>query len=180
MKKNEEVKDFINLAVLKDEQGRVLMVRRKEEETGNDGSVLRWAFPGGEQCLDETREECVKRKVLSKTGYNIESVKQIDLQTHPQFPVMIVYHLCRLLSLELADNPSESHEIAEMRWVNPNEIRGLITTALNPEVAKELGIQDDKLEDISTRNRKQRKNEKGSKIYKASSYFGGKDKKILN
>ena len=136
----EESKKFINLGVVINERGEVLMIRRAQLEKGKDGSALTWAFPGGKQRFKETREECVKREVLAETGYDTQSIKQIALDFHRQFPVMIVYHLCKLSSPEPVSDPSEPHEVAEIRWVKPAEIKSLITTILNPKVAAELGI----------------------------------------
>jgi len=141
MKKLEEAEDFINLGIVVNDKNEVLMIRRKQKETGKGGAVLEWAFPGGRQRFDETREECVKRKVLARTGYEIEPIRQISLRIHPQFPVMIVYHLCELVLPEPIAKPSEPHEIAEIKWVSPSQIKNLITTILNPDVAKELGIK---------------------------------------
>lgn len=141
MKKFKETEDFINLAVVKNEQGEILMIRREKEETGKDSSVLKWAFPAGKQHLSETREECVKREVLAETGYEIKPIRQISLKMHPQFPVMIVYHLCELVSPKPIAKPNESHEVAEIKWVAPSQIKNLITTTLNPDVAKELRIK---------------------------------------
>jgi len=139
-KKISEAKDFINLGIIINSSGRVLMIRRKKPETGKNNSVLKWAFPGGKQRSDETREECVKREVLAETGYDIRPIKQISLRLHPQIPVMIVYHFCKLASQEPVAGPKESHEVAEIKWVEPEKIKDLITTSLNPGVAKELGI----------------------------------------
>lgn len=136
----DESKKFINLGVVLNEAGEVLMIKRNKVEEGKGGSTLTWAFPGGKQRFSESREECVKREVLAETGYAVEPMKQIDLNFHPQFPVMIVYHLCRLSSPEPVAAPSEPHEVAEVRWVKPADIKGLINTALNPKVAKELEI----------------------------------------
>jgi ADP-ribose pyrophosphatase YjhB (NUDIX family) len=140
MKELEEAEDFINLGIVVDKKRKVLMIKRKEEETGKDGSVLKWAFPGGKQRFDETREDCVRREVLAETGYEIRPIKQISLQKHPQFPVMIVYHLCELVSPNPVAKPSEPHEVAEIKWVDTSQIKNLITTTLNPEVAKELKL----------------------------------------
>lgn len=140
-KKNLEVKDFLNLGVVVNDKGEVLMIRRAKQEVGRDGSVLTWAFPAGKQRLKETRSECVKREVLAETGYDVYSIKEISLRYHPQFPVAIVYHLCKLASPKPVARPKESWEIAEIRWVKPQEIKKLITTDLNPKVARELGIQ---------------------------------------
>jgi len=140
MAENEESKNFINLGVVRNQKGKVLMIKRRKEETGRDGTVLKWAFPAGKQRFDETREECVKREVLAETGYQVNSIRQLAMKIHPQFPIMIVYHLCELVSPQPVAEPSEPHEVAEVKWVKPEQIRKLITTELNPEVAKELGI----------------------------------------
>ncbi len=136
-----EAKDFINLGVVVDDKQRVLMIRRKRKETGNSGAVLEWAFPGGKQRYTETREQCVQREVLDETGYDIESIRQISLRIHPEIPVFIVYHLCRLKSKKPIAKPKEPHEIAEIKWVDTSKIKSLITTTLNSEVAKQLGIK---------------------------------------
>jgi len=117
-----------------------LVIRRRVLEKGSDGSSLQWAFAGGKQQFNETREECVKREVLAETGYDIEPNKQISLRVHPQFPVIIAYHLCFLNSQEPITKPQEPHEIAEIKWVKPEEIKKLFTTDLDPKVANELGI----------------------------------------
>ncbi len=140
LKKNSEAKDFINLGIIINPKNRALMIRRLKTETGKDGSILKWAFPGGKQRFDETREECVKREVLVETGYDIESIRQITIRIHPQISVMIVYHLCRLISPKPIAKPQEPHEVAEIKWVEIKRIKDLITTTLNPEVAKELGV----------------------------------------
>jgi len=138
--KNLEVKDFLNLGIVVNDKGEVLLTRRVKQEKGRNGSVLIWAFPAGKQRLNESRSECVKREVLAETGYDVYSIKEISLRYHPQFPVGIVYHLCKLASPKPVAKPSEPWEIAEIRWVKPQEIKKLITTDLDPKVARELGI----------------------------------------
>lgn len=138
---NSEEKNFINLGIIINEKKEVLMIRRRKKEVGKDGTILEWAFPGGKQRLNETREECVRREILAETGYDVVPVKQIALRFHAQFfPVMIVYHLCRLSSPKPIAEPQEPHEVAEIRWVKPAEIRSFITTSLDPDVARELRI----------------------------------------
>ena len=135
-----EAKDFINLGIVLNKKGKVLIIRRREKEEGKEGAILEWAFPGGKQRFQETREECVKREVLSETGYDIKPIRQISLRIHPQFPVMIVYHLCQLNSRNPIQKPSEPEEIAEIRWVKAKELKNYFTSNLDPKVAKELGI----------------------------------------
>ena len=137
---NLEAEDFLNLGVVVNERGEVLLIRRVKKEVGKNGIVLTWAFPGGKQRLNENRVDCVKREILAETGYSIDSIKEISLRSHPQFPVFIVYHLCRLASQKPVAKPSEPHEVAEIRWVKPEKLKNLITTDLDPKVSRELGL----------------------------------------
>jgi len=135
-----ESKSFIDLGVVLNNKDEVLMIKRKTLEKGKDNSVLEWAFPGGRQKLNETRQESIKRHILSETGYDIQWDRQIDLAFHPEIPVFIAYHLCSLVSADPIAEPQEPHEIAEIKWVKPEDIKKLISTTLNPKVANELGI----------------------------------------
>ncbi len=139
----EEIKEsqrFINLGVVLNDKGEVLMIRRVKEEIGSDGSILRWAFPGGKQRVGESRNECVKREVQAETGYEIEPLSEISLRFHPQFMVMVAYHICRLLHSKQTTEPIEVHEVAEIKWFKPQDIPKLVTTNLGPNVKKELRI----------------------------------------
>jgi len=140
LKPKKESNAFINLGVVLNNKGEVLIIKRKVIEKGSDGSILQWAFPGGRQRLDETREECVKREVLLETGYEIEPIKQISLRVHPQFLVIVAYHLCVLKSQEPVAKPSEPHEIEEISWIKPEKLKELVTTDIDPKVKQELGI----------------------------------------
>ena len=138
---NKEAKDFINLGVVVNKKGEVLMIRRKRKELGRNGAVLEWAFPGGKQRFSESREQCVKREILDETGYDIKPIRQISLRVHPEIPVFIVYHFCRLNSENPVAKPKEPHEIAEIKWVKKEDIKKIITTNLDEKVAKELGLE---------------------------------------
>ena len=141
MSNKEEAKDFINLGVVVNNKNEVLMIRRKNKETGKNGTILEWAFPGGRQRLNENREECVKRNILSETGHDADSIREIVLRVeHIQFPVMVAYHLCRLKSEKPVTKPKEPHEIAEIKWVKKEDIKDLVTTRLDEKVAQELKI----------------------------------------
>src|SRR3989344_7937136 len=108
----EENKEFINLGVAKNKAGEILMIRRAKVEEGKYGAKLIWAFPGGKQRKNETREECAKREILDETGYDVKPVRQISLRVHPQFTLLIAYHLCELNSPEPVKEPIEQHEVA--------------------------------------------------------------------
>jgi ADP-ribose pyrophosphatase YjhB (NUDIX family) len=140
VQKGEESKKFINLGVVLNNKGEVLVIRRVKKEEGEGGSTLEWAFPGGRQRYEEKREDCVKREVCDETGYDVEPIKEISLRVHPQILIMIAYYLCKLKSPDQICEPKEPHEVAEIKWVKKEELQKLFTTDLDPKVAKELGI----------------------------------------
>ena len=84
-----EAKDFINLGIIVNNKDEVLMIRRKDKETGKAGAVLEWAFPGGKQRYAESRKDCVEREVLDETGYSIEWIQEISMRLHPEVMVFI-------------------------------------------------------------------------------------------
>ena len=139
--KKTELEDFLNLGIVRNNRGEILLIRRVKKERGRNGSILTWAFPGGRQRLGETLGESVAREVLTETGYKVKSIKEISARFHPQFPVFIVYHLCKLISPKPVEKGKESYEIAEIKWVKPKEIKNYFTTDFNPEVKKELGLK---------------------------------------
>jgi 8-oxo-dGTP pyrophosphatase MutT (NUDIX family) len=139
--KESEVEDFINLAVVINEKKEVLLIKRVQKEKGKDGAVLTWAFPGGKQRLNESKERCVIREVLAETGYEIKPIMEISSRFHPQFPVFIVYHLCKLVFPDPIAKPKEPHEIGEIRWVKPKEVSKLFTTDIDPKVKEELKLK---------------------------------------
>jgi len=138
--KNTESKSFINLGIVLNSQEEVLLIKRKKLEEGEKGAVLKWAFPGGKQKFEESRKECVEREVLAETGYKVSAIKEISLRVHPEFPVIVVYHLCQLVESEPISDSKEPWEVAEIRWIKPGEIRELITSDLDKKVAEELKI----------------------------------------
>ncbi|MBI2034075.1 MAG: NUDIX hydrolase [Candidatus Liptonbacteria bacterium] len=141
MSEFKESQRFINLGVVLNKKGEVLMIRRTVEETGKNGSILKWAFPGGRQRGNETREECLKREIFAETGYAVAPAHKISLRVHPQFPIVIVYYLCYLASEKPAADPVEPDEVAEIRWVKREDIPNLVTTDLDRGVKKQLGLR---------------------------------------
>jgi mutator protein MutT len=131
---------LVNLAVIINKKGEVLIIKRKKEEVGQDGVVLSWAFPGGRQYENESREECVIREVLEETGYDVKVIRQLSFRIHPQFNTILFYHLCELVSEEQVQEPSESYEIEKIKWVKKEEISQYFTTDIDPKVKRELKL----------------------------------------
>jgi ADP-ribose pyrophosphatase YjhB (NUDIX family) len=52
----------INVGVVLNKNGEVLIKKRRKPEKGEDNSKLTWVFPGGKQEPGETRKERIKKK----------------------------------------------------------------------------------------------------------------------
>ena len=115
-------------SVVLDDQGRVALVRRKDNGL--------WALPGGGMELGESIEDCAVREVKEETGLDVEITGLVGVYTNPHHvmkyddgEVRQQFSLCyrtRLLGGELAfDSEStdiawiERDAIANVRRVNP-------------------------------------------------------------
>jgi 8-oxo-dGTP diphosphatase len=131
---------LVVLGIVKNKKGEVLIIKRKNLEKSDYNTYLSWAFSGGKQRKDESREEAIEREILEETGYSVKAIEQIDLWVHPEFRKIICYFLCELLEENQIQKPKEEEEIEEIKWVKPEELKNYFTSKLNPKVAKLLGI----------------------------------------
>ena len=70
-------------AVIQDEEGRVLFVRRKD-----DG---KWGMPAGALELGESILDCLEREVLEETGLEVVSATPIAIYSEPRFAFTNAY-----------------------------------------------------------------------------------------
>ncbi len=134
--------EHVVLGILKKEE-KVLLVKRKKVEIGTDGSVLLWGFPGGKVNAGETREDAVVREIQEETGYHAQIDNLISKRMHPHFPVKVYYFACSLTqeTPDIVNDPSTE----EIAWIPLSEIQTYLKTELDPEVQKELFINDPSL-----------------------------------
>lgn len=134
-------KDFINIGVVLNKKGEVLIIKRKKIEKTVNGKSFIWSFPGGRQEKNESREERVVKEILLETGYKVRPLKQIHLRVHPDTLAVIAYFLCELESEKQVSEIQEVDEVEEVRWVKPEELKNYFTTDIDPEVKRVLKIE---------------------------------------
>lgn len=106
---------IIGVAVIWNEQGKILIDRRRPE--GLMGGL--WEFPGGKLEPGETVQDCIKREIQEELAIGVEVGDHLITinHTYSQFHVTLnVYH-CRHESGE--PQPIECDEI---RWVTVDEL----------------------------------------------------------
>ncbi len=105
----------IGVAVITDNQGNILIDRRKQE--GLLGGL--WEFPGGKIEPDETVEDCVSREIKEELDIEIEVGSRLITIEHAytHFKVTLNVFNCKYLSGD--PKPLESDEV---KWVTLDEI----------------------------------------------------------
>jgi mutator protein MutT len=105
----------IGVAVIRDRLGRILIDRRRAQDTM--GGL--WEFPGGKIELNETVEECIKREILEELAIDIEVINHLITidHTYTNFRITLFVHHC----LHLSGEP-QAIECDEIRWVTIAEL----------------------------------------------------------
>jgi len=103
-----------------DEDGRILMTKRPE---GKSMAGL-WEFPGGKMEAGETPERALIRELREELGIEVkaECLAPFTFASHgyPELHLLMPLYVCR----KWAGIP-RSVEGQEMRWVRPQDMRGI-------------------------------------------------------
>ncbi len=109
-------------AVIIDDAGRVLVVRR-----GQEPLVGQWSLPGGALELGERLDDGVRREVEEETGLTVEPIEIIEVFDHiayqedsrrVRFHYVLIDYWCRVTGGVLAC----ASDATEVRWARPEEL----------------------------------------------------------
>jgi len=114
-------------AVVLDDQGRVLAVRRRDNG--------HWQPPGGVLELDETITAGLRREVLEETGVVVEPVRLTGVYKNMPLGVVALVFRCRVVS----GSPAPTEESAEVRWLTLDDIARFMTPAFAIRITDALG-----------------------------------------
>jgi 8-oxo-dGTP diphosphatase len=131
---------MIALAIVKNDQDEVLIVKRKKPEKGLGGSELTWVFPGGVVEGTDTPEETCVQEALEETGHYVETLNLINKRKHPQYPVHLHYFECQLTT-DATTQLIDDHEIEQIAWVKIHKLMDHFNSDLDKKVAKFLGLK---------------------------------------
>jgi ADP-ribose pyrophosphatase YjhB (NUDIX family) len=110
-------------AFVLDDQGRVLLIRRTDNEL--------WALPGGGQDFGEYISQTAVRETREEAGIDIEVIGVVGIYTNPNHVVEYSdgevrqqFSIC-FRGRYLDGEPTTSDESSDVRWVAQSELDGL-------------------------------------------------------
>ena len=107
-------------AIVHDDAGRLLVVRR-----GREPAVGRWSIPGGRVELGETDADAVRREVLEETGLHVLVGLHLGTVVRPGTQGMTYDIRDYACSLAINTSPVPGDDAEEVRWVTRAELKGL-------------------------------------------------------
>lgn len=122
---------FIGVAVIWNEQGKILIDKRRQH--GLHGGF--WEFPGGKIEGGETIEDCIKREIMEELGMLVEVGDRLIAIEHDysKFTITLNVHHCRHVSGE-----PQTIECDEIRWVTLDEIDQFTFPEANEQIIAAL------------------------------------------
>ena len=107
-------------AIIEDDQGRILLIKRKDYEE--------WGIPGGILELGETFEQTVKREVFEETKLHLQTISLFGIYSGKNgyatyengdkvYSVQIIFH-----TKDFEGNPSINEEATDLAFFARNEI----------------------------------------------------------
>ena len=121
-------------AVIRDADGRYLVVKRSEREIAFPG---KWAFPGGKVEGDQTIEQALTDEVREEVGLSLRPGKILlkeSVFVRPDDQTVKVFsYLCMA---EPGEVELDQHDFSEYRWVTVTELNELDHVGIAEEVAQ--------------------------------------------
>jgi len=127
----EELKGFkvILLGIVFDTKTRKILIGKREKN--HDISGLIWAFPGGKANTEEDIDATLKKKIKLKTGLEVTNLGSVFSKIYPEKKdLLAIYFLCE----KTGGKEEAADDIAELKWVSPEELENHFTTSFHPNL----------------------------------------------
>ena len=110
-------------AVIKDRDGRLLLIKR-----GHEPGAGLWSLPGGRIEPGETQQQAVAREVLEETGLRVECRRLLGTAELPG-PDGAVIDVSDYLAVVTGGELAPSDDAADARWVTAADLDRLPLTS---------------------------------------------------
>jgi 8-oxo-dGTP diphosphatase len=107
-------------ALIIDQNGRVLVLKRSDDSSSNPG---KWELPGGKPNKGESFEDSFRREVLEETGFTI-TIQQSAGTADQLVSGHHVVHVIMIASIQ-SGGLAISDEHSSFQWVEMSELGGL-------------------------------------------------------
>jgi ADP-ribose pyrophosphatase YjhB (NUDIX family) len=121
-------------AVVTDEQGRLLMIKR-----GHEPGAGLWSIPGGRIEPGETDAEALAREMLEETGLTVEVGRLLGTVQRPG-PGGAVLDIRDYAATVIGGTLSAADDAADARWVGAEELNTLPLTEGLADILTSWGV----------------------------------------
>ena len=111
-------------AIIQNEKGEVLLLKRPSTITPDRTTSDMWSVPGGEVEFMEKVEDAVRREVKEEIGVEIELIKTIPFHNQILEKSKVHWHCQSFLAKIKEGEPKimEPKKCEKLQWFNPKEI----------------------------------------------------------
>jgi ADP-ribose pyrophosphatase YjhB (NUDIX family) len=117
--------------VVTDERGRVLLVRRADNDE--------WEPPGGVVERDEDLLSALAREVREESGYQVQLGRLTGVYKNMERGIVALVFRCTVA----AGSPHTSRETTAVRWAEPDELHRLVGERLGVRIEDALADRSD-------------------------------------
>ncbi len=116
----------ILLAIVFDPKEKKILIGKEKKD-----SAISWCFPEGKPDYSKDIDNCLKKEIKTKTGYEIENLGAVFANTYSkEKKLFAIYYLCEVVGgKEIPGNG-----LIELKWVSPDELEKHLTISFHPNL----------------------------------------------